>query len=151
MFDKLMEQSGIPAPVREYRFHPTRKWRADYAWPKYMLILEVEGGIWKRGRHNRAVGFKKDMEKYNAASRMGYTLLRYTPDELMSRAINELRDFFDERDLSRASTVLLKTLSSCSTRLATLSIIKGARFRLYCMALDIFPFSVRTLNRRSVK
>ena len=23
----------LPGPVPEYRFHPTRRWRFDYAWP----------------------------------------------------------------------------------------------------------------------
>ena len=25
-------EAGLPVPIPEYRFHPTRKWRFDYAW-----------------------------------------------------------------------------------------------------------------------
>lgn len=29
---------------REYRFDPTRKWRADFALPELGILIEVEGG-----------------------------------------------------------------------------------------------------------
>ena len=34
----------LPAPVREYRFDPKRKWRLDFAWPELRLAAEVDGG-----------------------------------------------------------------------------------------------------------
>lgn len=33
-----------PEFVREHRFHPTRRWRFDFAWPDEKVALEVEGG-----------------------------------------------------------------------------------------------------------
>lgn len=69
----------IPEPDIEYRFHPTRRWRLDYAWPKYKVAVEIEGGVWIKGRHNRASGFLKDIEKYNSLAEMGWILLRYQP------------------------------------------------------------------------
>lgn len=77
---------GLPAPVREHRFHPDRKWRFDYAWPAVKVALEVEGGIWTRGRHTRPKGFLADIEKYNAAAVMGWRVLRCTPETLVSEA-----------------------------------------------------------------
>ena len=65
-------------PVREYRFHPTRRWRFDFAWPGEQIAGEVEGGTWKYGRHNRAEGFAKDCEKYNAAALLGWRVFRFT-------------------------------------------------------------------------
>ena len=63
------------SPLREHVFHPTRKWRFDFAFPDNMLAVEIEGGY--GGRHQRG-GFKTDMEKYNAAAKLGWRVLRYT-------------------------------------------------------------------------
>jgi very-short-patch-repair endonuclease len=82
----VLRSLGIPMPVQELRFHATRRWRFDYAWPEYMLAVEVEGGVWTGGRHIQPKGFLKDMEKYNAAASAGWQLLRFTPKELSTVA-----------------------------------------------------------------
>lgn len=66
--------------VKEYAFHPTRRWRFDYAIPQYKIAIEVEGGVWISGRHINPKGFLGDMEKYNEATRLGWRLIRCTPD-----------------------------------------------------------------------
>jgi len=63
---------------REYKFHPIRRWRIDYAWPEYMLAVEIEGAIWTQGRHTRGSGFLKDLEKYNTLTLLGWRLLRFS-------------------------------------------------------------------------
>lgn len=78
--------SGLQEPEREYRFHPTRKWRVDFAWPDYSVAVEVEGGIHSQGRHVRAKGFEGDCEKYNALAEGGWFLYRYTPAMIASGA-----------------------------------------------------------------
>lgn len=79
--------------VKEYKFHPTRKWRFDYAFPEHKIAIEVEGGVWTSGRHTRPQGFLGDMEKYNTATLMGWRVFRTTPNELVRMAtINMLRD-----------------------------------------------------------
>lgn len=70
----------LPEPVREHRFHETRKWRFDFAYPAQKLAIEVEGGVWSGGRHTRGSGFTKDCEKYNAALMNGWRVYRCTPD-----------------------------------------------------------------------
>jgi len=82
--------AGLPAPVREHRFHATRKWRFDYAWVQSRVALEVEGGIWTGGRHTSGAGFQKDMEKYNAAALAGWRVFRVTPSSLRSRLTVEM-------------------------------------------------------------
>jgi len=77
---QLQDCPDIPIPHFEYRFHETRKWRFDLAFPEQHLAVEVEGGIWQYGRHNRASTFIKDMEKYNNACMLGWHLLRFTVD-----------------------------------------------------------------------
>lgn len=68
--------------VKEYKFHPTRRWRFDYAIPEHKIALEVEGGVWTGGRHTSPKGFLGDIEKYNTATLMGWRVFRTTPDEL---------------------------------------------------------------------
>lgn len=90
----------LPLPQTEYRFHDKRKWRFDYAWPVQMVALEIEGGTFLPGggRHNRPRGFRQDIDKYNAAALLGWTVLRCTPTmvnngealTLIKRAINVL-------------------------------------------------------------
>jgi very-short-patch-repair endonuclease len=86
----LCRRMGIPTPVTEYRFHPTRKWRFDYCWPEHRVALEVEGGIWTGGRHTRGVGFVRDMEKYNTAALMGWKVLRCQPTELRKLVVVDM-------------------------------------------------------------
>lgn len=77
---------GLPAPAREFRFVADRRWRLDFAWPEQRLALEVEGGVWTRGRHTRPIGFLGDMEKYNRAALEGWRVLRVTPQQLRNGA-----------------------------------------------------------------
>ena len=73
-----IDMAGLPPPVREFRFAPPRRWRTDFAWPEQRLLLEVEGGVFARGRHVRPVGYENDVEKYNAAVLLGFKLIRVT-------------------------------------------------------------------------
>lgn len=78
--------------VKEFRFHPKRLWRFDYAIPVHKIALEVEGGVWTGGRHINPKGFLGDMEKYNTATLMGWRVFRTTPDELYKlNTINMLK------------------------------------------------------------
>jgi very-short-patch-repair endonuclease len=63
-------------PEREFAFHPSRKWRFDFAWPERKLAVEIEGG--RFGRHQMPGGFAGDCCKYNSAAKLGWTVLRYT-------------------------------------------------------------------------
>lgn len=70
--------------VREFKFHPTRKWRADFAIPDKMILIEIEGGVWIQGRHQTGTGFSADCEKYSHAALLGYKVFRFTPDMVKS-------------------------------------------------------------------
>lgn len=72
--------------VAEYRFHPARRWRFDYALPAVRLAVEIDGGAWMQGRHNRAAGFIADMAKLNAAAEAGWRVLRFTPQQQWTTA-----------------------------------------------------------------
>ena len=78
--------------VKEYMFHPTRKWRFDFAIPAYKIAIEVEGGVWTGGRHTRPQGFLGDIEKYNQATLLGWRLFRVTPEDLCrTKTLNMLK------------------------------------------------------------
>ncbi|BAP67545.1 DUF559 domain-containing protein [Acinetobacter baumannii] len=67
---------------QEYKFHRTRKWRADFLITGTKILIEVEGGIWSGGRHTRGKGYIGDMEKYNSAAMMGFTVLRFSTEQV---------------------------------------------------------------------
>lgn len=71
---------------QEYKFHPKRKWRADFLITNTKILVEVEGGIWMAGggRHTRGKGYIGDMEKYNSAAMMGFTVLRFSTEQVKS-------------------------------------------------------------------
>lgn len=76
IFRAFWREQKSPVPEPEFRFAPPRLWRFDWAWPVYAIALEIEGGIWRQGRHNRGSGFLGDIEKYNAAASMGWLVFR---------------------------------------------------------------------------
>jgi len=78
-----LKAAGIPFE-EEYKFHPERRWRFDFAIPSAKIAIEVEGGIWIYGRHNRGSGFVKDCDKYNSAVLLGWKVLRFAPNHIKS-------------------------------------------------------------------
>jgi very-short-patch-repair endonuclease len=89
---------NLPAPVPEFRFHPTRRWKIDFAWPDWRLAVEIEGGLYGRGRHVSIKGFKKDIEKYNTLAVMGWKLLRFLPEQVKSgEAVRTIEECFIAR------------------------------------------------------
>ena len=79
---------------REYPFHEQRRWRFDFCIPGEMLGLEIEGGIhgfvdgkgnWReQGGHTTGSGYQDDLYKYNAAAIRGWTLLRFSVQDVMT-------------------------------------------------------------------
>ena len=74
----------MPIPEPEYRFHATRKFRLDWAWPEHLVGLEVDGGVWTGGAHGRGTGITRDQEKTNLAAGEGWRILRCVPSKLAS-------------------------------------------------------------------
>lgn len=65
-------------PVKEHRFHDTRRWRFDYAFPDIKLAVEYEGIFSGKSRHTTLKGYDGDAEKYNEAVLLGWRVLRVT-------------------------------------------------------------------------
>jgi hypothetical protein len=76
---------GLPAPVTEYQFaldlHPPRKWAFDFLFDGW-LAVEKNGGLWIAGRHNRGSSIGGEYEKLNWATRLGYSFLLFSSQEI---------------------------------------------------------------------
>jgi len=87
-----LSQAGIPFE-REHAFAKPRRWRSDFMlyvrpiwdgenkhWLQNRILIEIDGGSWlPKGRHTTGKGFEADLEKLNAATLLGYRVLRFTP------------------------------------------------------------------------
>jgi very-short-patch-repair endonuclease len=61
-----------------FDFALKRKHRFDFAFPDYLVAVEIEGNAWNvkgGGKHMQDT----DLEKYNIAAWMGWRVFRYSP------------------------------------------------------------------------
>lgn len=90
-FREAWDKDPLPGAemAPEHRFHPTRRWRFDFAWPACKVAVELEG----RGRHQTVAGVRADCEKYNTAALMGWTVLRFpaTDRKFASEWVNTVK------------------------------------------------------------
>ena len=91
---------GYEAPEPEYQFHPTRKWRFDFAFPAAKVAVEYEGTTGgKGGRHQRREGYAEDAVKYTEAALLGWKVIRVT-----SSTVKHLWDWLDRAFSDKEST-----------------------------------------------
>ena len=90
-----------PSLDEEFRFHPVRKWRADFCHAESMTLIEVEGGHWigqsgavdpktgkpKKGRHTSGAGFENDCEEYLEAALLGFKVIRLVEKQLVPETL----------------------------------------------------------------
>lgn len=88
LFYNQVSLPGFATCESEHRFHPERRWRFDFVFPKYNLAVEIEGGTYSHGRRNKLghtmksrhltpTGFYQDCEKYAEAAIQGWSVLRF--------------------------------------------------------------------------
>jgi very-short-patch-repair endonuclease len=89
-YDKL----DFPEPEREFRFHFSRLWKFDFCWPDALVAVEIEGGLWmpKGGGHSHPMHIEKDIEKYNVAAFMGWSVIRLGDVEIKKSPVPTLRE-----------------------------------------------------------
>ncbi len=81
----------------------TRRWRADFPHQPSRTLIEIEGGIYVNGRHNRGAGFAADLEKYLEAVLVGWRVVRLGPNELTADHIGRpIALVGDDREGGRA-------------------------------------------------
>jgi len=85
----------FPAYQREHRFHPKRRWRFDFAWLTEKVAIEVQGGVFVRGRHSRGRNQAQDMDKFNEALRLGWKVLQFSTVHINEQPIQTLETIRD--------------------------------------------------------
>lgn len=68
---------------REFKFHQSRMFRFDFAWPSLKIAIEVQG----RGRHQTVTGVRSDCEKLTLAALGGWAVLYFPATD--ARAKNQ--------------------------------------------------------------
>lgn len=76
----ILNRLLFPGWTAEHKFSE-RRWRFDFAHLGRWIAIEIEGGVYSRGRHVRPKGFLGDIEKYNRAAVLGWRVLRMTPQQ----------------------------------------------------------------------
>ena len=96
-FLRLWQLMDGPELEREYRFAPPRRWRADFAHLPSRTLIEIEGGVWNRGRHVSPKGFLADAEKYLRATLDGWSVIRLTDPQLNPETVREILAYVNTR------------------------------------------------------
>lgn len=81
---------GGPTLEQEHKFHPTRRWRFDFAHITTKNAFEIEGGVYVNGGHSRGKGYERNCEKYLEGQMLGWTIWRFTPDQITTPLIERL-------------------------------------------------------------
>lgn len=69
--------------TREFSL-PGRQFRWDFAFPQARLLVEVQGGIWRKGAHSSGVGVTRDCEKAAYAAMHGWRTFGVTAAQIDS-------------------------------------------------------------------
>jgi very-short-patch-repair endonuclease len=95
LFARQLEPFKTLRVERQLRFAKAmgRQWRFDFAFPDFMLAAEIEGIVPRRvgrelvvgGRHGSVAGIIEDMDKYNVAALLGWTVLRFPQKHVKPR------------------------------------------------------------------
>ena len=89
--DIQREAPDLGPVAREALLVPGRKFRCDLYLPRHRIVVEIDGGIWIRGRtgrggaHSLPTNILRDMEKGNLLTALGYRVFRFTPQMVKSR------------------------------------------------------------------
>ena len=79
---------------REYRFHPARRWRFDFAWPDRRVAVEIDGNAWHvrgGGRHAQDA----DREKHNEAVLAGWAVFHLSPQQITADWLRKIYDYIN--------------------------------------------------------
>jgi hypothetical protein len=95
-FEILWKSLGGWGLLKEYKFADTRRFRFDYYHIEGVAV-ELEGGIWVRGRHTNPSGFLNDMEKYNLAASMGILVFRVPSHDISTKWLSPIIKTINER------------------------------------------------------
>lgn len=76
----LRTQTADLNPKAEFRFHLTRRWRFDVAYPDYRVAVEIQGGNFVGGGHVRGEALKDEYTKLAEAAILGWRVIPVLPE-----------------------------------------------------------------------
>jgi very-short-patch-repair endonuclease len=79
-----------PPLVEQHRFHPTRKWRFDFAHLASKVAVEIQGGIWSHGAHVRGGQYQRDRAKIVTAQELGWIVYELTDKQINAEWIERI-------------------------------------------------------------
>ena len=94
----LLRRSGLPLPNPQHRVTEEGRFvaRLDFAYPAYLLGIEVDGYRW----HSGAERWRQDLRRENRLKLLGWTLLRFSwhdvrnqPNQVVEQIRSALRRF----------------------------------------------------------
>ena len=86
VFRAWCKSKGLPRPEAELTIIPGRRFRHDFGWPAYRVVIEVQGGVYMRGKsgHSSGTGIVRDMEKLSLTTVAGWRTIQVQPRDLMT-------------------------------------------------------------------
>jgi hypothetical protein len=95
-FNCWAEEYPHDLPLREYKFHPTKQWRFDYAWPMKKIAVEIQG---MGPGHCSLPGMTADHEKHLEAMILNWKVIYFTTlslkNEHRTKFFNKLAQLLD--------------------------------------------------------
>lgn len=105
---------GAEMVAAEFRFHPVRRWRFDYAVPEIRLAVEYHGHAGFVGKgvsgHSTIKGLTNDCEKMNSAIAAGWRVLAFT-------ALHFRYSDRTKHNLTDVQTTVMDTLAAMQTEI----------------------------------
>lgn len=82
--DFQLRAAKVPPFERQHRFVPGRRLSADFAWPQLRLIVELQGGIWRKGggAHSHPLNLIRDLERLQLAVMHGWYVFPVLTDDV---------------------------------------------------------------------
>lgn len=114
-FAEHVARYGLPEPVRQFKFDDTPvDWRWDFAFEKYKLLVEINGGIYQNPPtgHRSVRGLVRDYAKLNAATARGWWSMTFETKAVESgEAVRTVQEFIFEFDKLAAAGVTRRALA----------------------------------------
>ena len=92
-FMQLWQLANGPELEREYKFHPDRRFRFDFAHVETKTAIECEGF-----GHNKMNRYTSDVEKYNLAALEGWKVYRLTGKMINVIELQKVIDFIRAKE-----------------------------------------------------
>ena len=105
-----IKAADLPKPEREFMFAKPRRFRADFAWPDFKLLVEIDGGLYQsRSGHRSVKGVKRDMVKGNLAALQSYVYLRFNAEQIHDGSALDIIELVLRQQPQNALSMLWRT------------------------------------------